>query len=158
MRTAPLLAPLAFAGIVAVAPAARADDIVETAAGNKDFSKLVAEAAGLAETLSGKGPYTVFAPTDEAFEKLPAGTVEDLLKPANKSKLKPILLNHVVDGAVYSDAALKAGTAKTLGGGELTIAQKGGAAMVGDAKLVKTDIPASNGVIHVVDSVLLPKM
>ena len=135
-------------------------NLVEVADGAGSFKTLLAaaKAAGLAGTLSGEGPYTVFAPTDEAFEKLPAGTVDSLLKPENKSKLKAILLNHVVDGSVYSDAALKAGEAETLGGGQLMIGMKGGAAMVGDAKLVKTDIPASNGVIHVVDSVLLPKM
>ena len=134
-------------------------NLVEVADAAGSFETLLAaKAAGLADTLSGKGPYTVFAPTDDAFAKLPAGTVESLLKLENKAKLKAILLNHVVDGAVLSDAALKAGEAETLGGGELMIAKKGGAATVGDAKLVKTDIPASNGVIHVMDSVLLLTM
>ena len=135
-------------------------NLVEVADGAGSFKTLLAaaKAAGLAETLSGEGPYTVFAPTDEAFGKLPAGTVDSLLKPENKSKLKAILLNHVVDGAVYSDAALKAGAAKTLGGGSLKIAADDDGATVGDANLVKTDIAASNGVIHVVDAVLLPRM
>ena len=141
-------------------PGAETKNIVEVADGAKMFKTLLAaaKAAGLADTLAEKGPYTVFAPTDEAFEKLPAGTVDSLLKPENKDKLKAVLLNHVVDGKVDSKAALKAGEAKTLGGGKLTIAEKDGAAYVGDAKLVKTDIPASNGVIHVIDAVLVPAM
>ena len=133
-------------------------NLVEVADGAGSFKTLLAaaKAAGLAETLSEKGPYTVFAPTDEAFEKLPAGTVDSLLKPQNKEKLKAVLLNHVVDGTIYSDAALKAGRAKTLGGGTLKIAATDDGATVGDATLVKTDIAASNGVIHVIDSVLVP--
>ena len=132
--------------------------IPEVAAAAGSFKTLLAaaKAAGLAETLGGEGPFTVFAPTDEAFGKLPAGTVESLLKPENKAKLAAILKNHVVSGTVYSDDALKAGAAKTLGGGSLKIAANGGTATVGNAELVKTDVAASNGVIHVIDAVLLP--
>ena len=131
--------------------------VVEIAAGNKDFSTLVAavKAAGLAETLSGTGPFTVFAPTNEAFAKLPKGTVEDLLKPENKEKLVAILTYHVVSGKVMA-ADVKAGKVKTVQGGELEIATEGGVTVNG-AKVVKTDIVGTNGVIHVLDSVVLPK-
>jgi len=133
-------------------------NLVEVAAGAGSFETLIAaaKAAGLAGALTGDGPLTVFAPTDDAFAKLPEGTVATLLKPENKETLVAILKNHVVAGAVYSDAALKAGEATTLGGGTLPIAVKNGAAYVGVAKLVKTDVPASNGVIHVIDTVLVP--
>ncbi len=122
------------------------------------FGTLLAavKAAGLAEVLSGEGPFTVFAPTDEAFAKLPKGTVEDLLKPENKSKLVEILKYHVVKGRVYSPEAVKAGKADTLQGSGLVIKVEGGNALVNNAKLVMTDIDAGNGVIHVVDTVLLP--
>ena len=132
--------------------------MVEIAAGNKDFSTLVAavKAAGLAETLSGTGPFTVFAPTNDAFAKLPKGTVEDLLKPENKAKLAGILTYHVVSGKVMA-ADVKAGKVKTVNGAELTIAVKDGAVTVDGAKVVKTDIAGTNGVIHVIDSVVLPK-
>ena len=115
-----------------------------------------AKAAGLVEALSAPGPITVFAPTDEAFAKLPAGTVESLLKPENKQKLADILKYHVVPGRVYSDDALKAKEAKTLQGGTIKIGANDKGAFVNDAKLLKTDINASNGVIHVIDSVILP--
>ncbi len=115
-----------------------------------------AKAAGLVEALSGEGPLTVFAPTDDAFAKLPAGTIESLLKPENKDQLTAILTYHVVSGRIYSDAAVAAGTAKTLQGEAVKIAVADGVARVNNAKLVKTDIDASNGVIHVIDSVLLP--
>ena len=115
-----------------------------------------AKAGGLVEALSGSDALTVFAPTDEAFGKLPEGTVETLLKPENKQKLVDILKYHVVAGRVYSDQALEAKSAKTLQGDSVGISIKGGAAMVNSSKLVKTDIEASNGVIHVIDSVLLP--
>ncbi len=136
---------------------AAAGTVVEIAAGNKDFSTLVAavKAAGLVETLSGDGPFTVFAPTNEAFEKLPKGTVEDLLKPENKEKLTAILTYHVVAGKVMA-ADVKAGKVKTVQGGELEIGTKGGVTVNG-AKVVKTDIVGKNGVIHVIDSVVLPK-
>ena len=115
-----------------------------------------AKAAGLVDALSGPGPITVFAPTDDAFAKLPAGTVESLLKPENKQKLADILKYHVVPGRVYSDDALKAKEAKTLQGGAIKIAANDKGAFINDAKLVTTDINASNGVIHVIDSVILP--
>ena len=133
--------------------------IVETAVGAGQFNTLVAavKAAGLAETLMGPGPFTVFAPTDEAFAKLPAGTVESLLKPENLDKLQTILKLHVVSGRVYADQALKAGEATTLTGRVLPIRTVDGAAMVGGAKIVGTDVESSNGVIHVIDTVLLPQ-
>jgi uncharacterized surface protein with fasciclin (FAS1) repeats len=132
--------------------------IPEVAAAAGSFKTLLAavKAAGLAETLMGKGPFTVFAPTDEAFGKLPAGTLAELLKPENKAKLVEILNYHVVPGRVYGTAALEAGMAKTLQGGELLITATTAGATVGNAKLVATDIDASNGVIHVIDTVLLP--
>ncbi len=134
------------------------DDLPTTAVKAKDFSKLVAavQASGLLEALSGDGPFTVFAPTDEAFGRLPAGTVETLLKPENKSKLAAILQYHVVPGRVYSSDALAAGNATTLQGNDLSISLDNGTARVNDAKLVATDIDASNGVIHVIDQVLIP--
>ena len=134
------------------------DDIPTTAVKAGNFETLVAaaKAAGLVEALSGKGPLTVFAPTDEAFAKLPAGTIASLLKPENKVKLAGILKYHVVSGRVYSSDALAAGTAKTLQGDSVTIAIKGKAALVNDARLVVTDLDASNGVIHIIDSVMLP--
>ena len=132
-------------------------DIVDTAVGAGSFKTLVAavQAAGLVETLKGAGPFTVFAPTDEAFAKLPAGTVETLLKPENKEKLVAVLTYHVVPGAVMAkDVA--AGKVKTAQGSELTITTAGGVKVDG-ANVIKTDIVASNGVIHVIDSVVLPK-
>ncbi len=138
--------------------AAEPKTIVETAAGSKDFSTLVAavKAAALAETLSGKGPFTVFAPTNEAFAKLPKGTVETLLKPENKKQLNAILTYHVVPGAVYSDAATKLDRAKSVEGSEIPIKATDKGLMVGGAKVVKADLPCSNGVIHVIDTVLMP--
>ena len=134
------------------------DDIPTTAVKAGSFTTLVAavKAAGLAEALTGKGPFTVFAPTDEAFGKLPEGTLQSLLQPENKGKLAAILKYHVVPGRVYSPDALKAGSAKTLQGDAIRIGITGGAATVNGAKLVATDLDASNGVIHVIDSVLLP--
>ena len=131
--------------------------VLAIAAGNKDFSTLVAavKAAGLVDTLSSKGPFTIFAPTNEAFAKLPKGTVEDLLKPENKEKLVAILTYHVVAGKVMA-ADVKAGNVKTVQGGELEIAVKDGVTVNG-AKVVKTDIVGTNGVIHVIDTVVLPK-
>jgi uncharacterized surface protein with fasciclin (FAS1) repeats len=133
--------------------------IVEVADAAGSFGTLLAaaKAAGLAELLGSEGPFTVFAPTDEAFAKLPAGTVESLLKPENKGKLADILKYHVVPGRIYSEQALEAGKAGTALGKEITISAKGGTAKVNDATLVATDIEASNGVIHVIDSVILPK-
>lgn len=134
------------------------DDIPTTAAKADSFKTLLAaaQAAGLVEALSGKGPLTVFAPTDAAFAKLPSGTVETLLKPENKAKLASILKYHVVAGRVYSTDALAAGKAKTLQGQSVSIAVQNGAAMVNNAKLVATDLDASNGVIHVIDTVIMP--
>ncbi|QDT01966.1 Immunogenic protein MPT70 precursor [Rubripirellula lacrimiformis] len=133
-------------------------NIVQTAVGAGSFNTLVAavKAAGLAETLSGDGPFTVFAPTDEAFAKLPAGTVESLLKPENKQKLVDILTYHVVAGRVYSGDAVAAKTAKTLQRSSIAIKVGDSGAMINDAGLVSTDIDSSNGVIHVIDSVLMP--
>ena len=115
-----------------------------------------AKAAGLVDALSGNQDLTVFAPTDEAFAKLPKGTVEDLLKPENKDKLAGILKYHVVEGRVYSEDALAAKAAKTLQGASVKISVKDGAAFVDGAKIITTDIDASNGVIHLIDSVILP--
>ncbi|NWK55560.1 fasciclin domain-containing protein [Verrucomicrobiaceae bacterium N1E253] len=132
-------------------------NLVSIAAGNKDFSTLVAaaKAAGLVEALSGDGPFTIFAPTNDAFAKLPEGTVESLLKPENKEKLTKILTYHVVPGKVMA-ADVKAGEAKTLEGSTLDIGVKEGTVTVDKAKVIKTDIVGSNGVIHVIDQVILP--
>jgi uncharacterized surface protein with fasciclin (FAS1) repeats len=134
------------------------DDIVDTAVKVGSFDTLVTavKAAGLVETLKGKGPFTLFAPNDDAFAKLPKGTVESLLKPENKAKLASILTYHVVSGKVMAgDIAGKALEAKSVEGSELSInAAKG--VMIDDAKVVKADIVASNGVIHVIDTVMMP--
>ncbi len=134
-------------------------DIVDTAVGAGSFNTLVAavKAAGLVETLKGTGPFTVFAPTDEAFTKLPAGTLDDLLKPENKAKLQSILTFHVVPGKVMAADVVTLKTAKTVQGQELTIKVEGETVLVNNAKVVKTDIACSNGVIHVIDTVVLPK-
>ena len=136
-----------------------AKDLVDIAAGNKDFSTLVAavKAAGLVETLKGKGPFTVFAPTNAAFEKLPKGTVESLLKPENKDKLVAILTYHVVAAKVMAADAVKLDKATTVNGADFTIGLKDGKVMLnGTSEVVKTDLAGSNGVIHVIDSVLMP--
>lgn len=139
--------------------AAPAQDIVTTAVAAGQFKTLAAalKAAGLVETLQGKGPFTVFAPTDEAFAKLPKGTVEELLKPENKEQLTSILTYHVVAGNVMAKDFVGMKSAKTVNGQSLTIAVKDGAVNVDGAKVVKTDINCSNGVIHVIDAVLIPK-
>jgi uncharacterized surface protein with fasciclin (FAS1) repeats len=144
---------------VAVAQDTASKTVVEIAAGNKDFSTLVAavKAAGLAETLSGKGPFTVFAPTNAAFEKLPKGTVESLLKPENKKKLVAILTYHVVAGKVMAADVVKLDKAKTVQGQEVKIVAGKDGVKVDNASVVKTDIVGSNGVIHVIDTVILPK-
>ena len=133
-------------------------NIVEIASGNKDFSTLVAAvvAAGLAETLSGNGPFTVFAPTNEAFAKLPAGTVEELVKPENKAKLAAILTYHVVAGKVMSKDLSHGQKAKTVNGQEITVTMKDGV-KIDSANVTTADLEASNGVIHVIDSVIMPK-
>ena len=150
-------------GVLAMAmPAASGSaqmDIVDTAVAAGSFKTLAAalQAAGLVDTLKGKGPFTVFAPTDEAFSKLPAGTVESLLKPENKEKLKAILLYHVVSGDVTAAQVVKLSSAKTVDGQDLKLSVNEGTVMVNNAKVVKADVLASNGVIHVIDTVLLPK-
>ena len=139
----------------------KAADIVDTAVGAGQFKTLAAalEAAGLIDALKGAGPFTVFAPTDEAFAKLPAGTVESLLKPENKEKLKSILLYHVVSGNVPASKVLKMNglSVKTLEGSSIKVSTKNGV-KIGNAKVVQTDVAASNGVIHVIDTVLIPKI
>ena len=142
------------------APAFAADkDIVDTAIGAGNFTTLVAAltAAGLVDTLKGPGPFTVFAPTDAAFAALPAGTVDDLLKPENKDKLAAILTYHVVPGKVMSTDLKEGMSAKTVQGGDVTFTLDGGAKING-VTISTADIEATNGVIHVVDAVILPKM
>ena len=136
------------------------DNIVQVASKAGSFNTLLAaaKAAGLVGALEGEGPLTVFAPTDDAFAKLPAGTVESLLKPENKEKLKAVLLYHVVEGKVTADQVVKMTSAKTLQGESAKIAVKDGKVYVDGAQVIKADVPASNGVIHVIDSVILPSM
>ena len=134
------------------------ENIVEIASGNKDFTTLVAAvvAAGLAETLSGAGPFTVFAPTNEAFAKLPAGTVEELIKPENKEKLASILTYHVVAGKALSSDLSDGQLIKTVNGQEVTVSVADNVKVDG-AIVTAPDLEASNGVIHVIDSVIMPK-
>ena len=158
------VAPVAFAAappitqlapaVVAAAPA----DIVDTAVAAK-FSTLVAavKAAGLVETLKGKGPFTVFAPTDEAFAKLPKETLESLLKPENKDKLAAILTYHVVAGKVTAADVVKLTEAKTVNGKSVKITVENGVVKIDGAKVTKTDVTCSNGVIHIIDTVIIPK-
>ncbi len=138
---------------------AQGKDIVDTAVAAGQFKTLAAAltAAGLVPTLKGAGPFTVFAPTDAAFAKLPKGTVEDLLKPENKAKLTAILTYHVVAGKVMAADVVKLTSAKTVQGGTAKVSTMGGTVMVDAAHVTKTDITASNGVIHVIDTVLMPK-
>jgi uncharacterized surface protein with fasciclin (FAS1) repeats len=133
-------------------------DIVDTAIAAGKFKTLTAalEAAGLVDTLKGEGPFTVFAPTDEAFGKLPKGTVEDLLKPENKDKLKAILTYHVAAARAMSKDLKDGQKVKTVNGKDVKVKIHGDKVMVGDAKVVKADIAAKNGVIHVIDTVLMP--
>lgn len=133
-------------------------DIVDTAVAAGDFSTLAAalEAGGLVGTLKGDGPYTVFAPTDEAFAKLPAGTVESLLLPENKDQLVEILTYHVVPGKVEAAEVVTLESATTANGQNVTIRVEESIVYVNDAKVIATDVEASNGVIHVVDTVILP--
>ena len=150
---------IAVSSLVATSQAFAAD-IVDTAVAAGSFKTLVAavQAAGLVDTLKGAGPFTVFAPSDEAFAKLPAGTVEDLLKPENKDKLVAILTYHVVPGKVMAaDVAGKETMAKSVQGGEIKVNGTNGV-MVNDAKVVQADIVADNGVIHVIDAVIMPPM
>jgi len=147
-------------GLFAAVPAqAQGQDIVMTAVAAGSFKTLAAalQAAGLVDTLKGTGPFTVFAPTDEAFAKLPAGTVENLLKPENKAKLQAVLTYHVVPGRVTASDVTKLSSAKTVNGQAVTVAASTGVVMVDQAKVTQADVMASNGVIHVIDTVLLPK-
>ncbi len=134
-------------------------DIVDTAVSAGMFKTLVAavQAAGLVDTLKGDGPFTVFAPTDEAFAKLPAGTVDNLLKPENKDMLVKILTYHVVPGNALAADVVKQNSWKTVQGQDLMIKARDGKVMINKSNVVKTDIAASNGTIHVIDSVLMPK-
>jgi uncharacterized surface protein with fasciclin (FAS1) repeats len=170
-------AALALIATVAAAPAQMADgplvpmtdtyetktiekDIVEvaTAAGNFNTLLAAATAADLVDALKSDGPLTVFAPTDEAFAKLPAGTVESLLKPENKEKLQAVLLYHVVEGKVTAEQVVKLTSAKTLEGDSVDISVKMGKVYIDNAQVIAADVEASNGVIHVIDAVILPSM
>ena len=154
-----VMAGLAAAVMMASPAQAQNRDIVDTAVAAGQFKTLAAalKAAGLVETLKGAGPFTVFAPTDEAFAKLPKGTVEDLLKPENKAKLTAVLTYHVVPGKVMAADAMKVKEARTVQGSALKVNASGGKVMVDNATVVKADVAASNGVIHVIDTVVLPK-
>ena len=134
-------------------------DIVDTAVNAGSFNTLVAavQAAGLAETLKGEGPFTVFAPTDDAFAKLPAGTLDDLLKPENKDKLAAILTYHVVSGKVMAKDVMTMKEAKTVNGQSVMVSMEADTVMIDNAKVVNADIECTNGVIHVIDTVILPK-
>lgn len=161
------LSKISFAAICALGLAAaplQAQDaeempatVADVAMSNDDFSTLVAavKAAGLAETLMGEGPFTVFAPTNEAFAKLPEGTVEELLKPENKEKLTAILMYHVVPAKVMA-ADVKTMKAETAGGAEIQVTAEDGNVMYGEATVTATDIEAKNGVVHVIDTVVMP--
>jgi uncharacterized surface protein with fasciclin (FAS1) repeats len=173
MKKNSILTVAAFAAALTLTPSLLADhcsskkdsastctskkDIVAVASGADNFKTLVAavKAAGLVETLQGDGPFTIFAPTDEAFAKLPAGTVENLLKPENKDKLVAILKYHVVPGKVLA-ADVKTMEAKTAQGQSVKLKVSEAGVTVDNAKVVKTDLVAANGVIHVIDSVIMP--
>jgi uncharacterized surface protein with fasciclin (FAS1) repeats len=145
-------------GMAATTVSSQSKDIVDTAVANGSFKTLAAalEAAGLVETLKGAGPFTVFAPTDAAFAKLPAGTVENLLKPENKDQLRRVLTYHVVSGKVGSADVTKMRSAKAVSGDTISVAVKDGKVMINNATVVTADVGASNGVIHVIDTVILP--
>lgn len=154
-----IMAAALFAAAIVAAPvtaAAQGKDIVETAVAAGSFKTLATalEKTGLIATLKGTGPFTVFAPTDEAFAKLPAGTLDKLL--ANPEQLKAILLYHVVPGNVPSSSAAKLSSAKTVDGAEIKITPMGSTLMINDAHVATADVKASNGVIHVIDKVILP--
>ena len=160
MMIAGIVAAMTITGAAANMSAAAADkDVVDTAVAAGSFKTLAKalQAAELVETLKGAGPFTVFAPTDEAFAKLPAGTLETLLKPENRPQLQRILKAHVIAGKVMAADVAKTSSAKAVSGDTLTIASRNGGVTVGGAKVVKTDIAATNGIIHVIDSVILPK-
>ncbi len=156
---AALLGGIVFLGSAQAYDTQAKKDLVDTAVAAGSFTTLVSavKAADLATTLKGPGPFTIFAPTDAAFAKLPKGTLEDLLKPENKAKLQAILTYHVVSGKVMAADVVKMESAKTVNGQMITIDAKSGAVMVDNAKVAKTDIESSNGVIHVIDTVMLPK-
>lgn len=158
-RTAVAVATVAALVSAPAAVNAQGKDIVDTAVAAGSFNTLAKAlgAAGLVETLKGKGPFTVFAPTDDAFAKLPAGTLENLLKPENKEKLKAILTYHVVPGKVMAADVTKMKSGKTVNGESVSISTSNGSVMIDKAKVVKADVAASNGVIHVIDTVLMPK-
>ena len=150
---ATFIAGAAFAG-------GHSKDIVDTAVEAGSFNTLVAavQAAGLVDTLMGAGPFTVFAPTNEAFDMLPDGTVAELLKPENKEKLQAVLLYHVVEGKVTAEQVVKLTSAKTLEGDSVDISVKMGEVYIDNAQVIAADVEASNGVIHVIDAVILPSM
>ena len=150
-----VFAPASFAGECA---ASKKSDIVDTAVSAGSFKTLATAVtkAGLVETLKGKGPFTVFAPTDDAFAKLPEGTVAELIKPENKAKLTAILTYHVVPGKVMAADVVKLSEATTVQGSSVDIKVDGGKVYVDGAQVIKADIECSNGVIHVIDSVILP--
>lgn len=156
-KTLLALAALMMLPSLSFAEEAKAKTIVETAVAAK-FNTLVAavKAAGLVDALSGDGPLTVFAPTDEAFAKLPAGTVENLLKPENKDQLVAVLTYHVVKGNMPAAKVLKQKSLDTLQGGSIAVSTDDKGAMVNASRILKTDISCSNGVVHVIDTVLLP--
>jgi uncharacterized surface protein with fasciclin (FAS1) repeats len=156
LLSAALILGLLLAG-VAGTQAQGTQDIVDTAVAAGSFKTLVkaVQEAGLVQTLKGTGPFTVFAPTDEAFAKLPAGTLDALLK--DKPKLSSILTYHVVPGRVLAADVMKMKSAKTVNGQEISITMKDGAVMVDNARVIRTDILTTNGVIHVIDAVILPK-
>jgi uncharacterized surface protein with fasciclin (FAS1) repeats len=160
MKTILTLTTLALAGLLAAVSPSQAQnaDIVDTAVGAGSFTTLAKAltAADLVTTLKGPGPFTVFAPTDEAFARLPAGTLENLLKPENKAALRRVLTYHVVAGKVMAADVTKVTSAKAVSGDTLAIKVSGATVSVDKAHVVKTDIAASNGVIHVIDAVLLP--
>jgi uncharacterized surface protein with fasciclin (FAS1) repeats len=145
-------------GAAATPASAETRDVVDTAVQAGSFKTLAKalDAAGLIGTLKGAGPFTVFAPTDEAFAKLPAGTLESLLAPENRAKLQRILTYHVVPGRVMAADVVKVPSAKAVSGDTLPIAAASDGVKVGGARVMKTDIAASNGVIHVIDAVLIP--
>jgi uncharacterized surface protein with fasciclin (FAS1) repeats len=147
-----------LAASVASAQTQPNQDIVDTAVGAGSFTTLAKalQAADLVDTLKGKGPFTVFAPTDEAFAMLPKSVLDDLLKPENKAKLRRVLTAHVVPGRVTSSEVVKLKSAKAVSGDTLAIAANGSTVTVATATVVKADLPASNGVIHVIDSVIVP--
>ena len=161
MKTLLACTALALAGIMVTGRPAQAQqtkDLVDTAVGAGSFTTLAKAlaAADLVGTLKGPGPFTVFAPTDAAFARLPAGTLDELLKPENKAKLRAVLTYHVVPGRVMAADVVKLTSAKAVSGDTLSIKVNGDSVMLNQAQVIKTDIAASNGVIHVIDAVLLP--